>query len=356
MRIGVYALAKNVAGWVERWEESSRDADVRVVTDTGSDDETVAKLQALGVTVISSRILPWRWDDAHTQSLNNLPADVDVCVRLDMDETLVPGWRPIVERYFTPIGDPPLSPHKLTHRYDWGHGAIFHLDRFHAREGYRWTGATHEGLVRWGGEERRVWSNDLLIVQDRGEREANRKEQDLSLLKVAVEEAPDDVRMRWYLAREYEFANDTAAATEAYKKFLSMPGGANCERAHACRQLAKLLPLEARNWLFRAFYESPNEPEAACHLCFDCKSKNDPAGAFYWGCYAIQAQPERQNHASEHQAYGPAAWIWTAQAATGVGRYDDAGKIARDGLKRFPDDEMLKALAAEYPANEGPER
>ena len=38
MRIGVYALAKNVAGFVERWEGSCREADVRVVTDTGSSD------------------------------------------------------------------------------------------------------------------------------------------------------------------------------------------------------------------------------------------------------------------------------------------------------------------------------
>jgi hypothetical protein len=149
LRIGVYALAKNVAGFVDRWEQSCREADFRIVTDTGSEDDTVDRLQSLGVAVVRSSIVPWRWDDAHTQSLNNLPADVDVCIRLDLDETLVPGWRPIVEAYFS-AGD--QSPHKLTHRYEWGPGVQFSLDRVHVREGYRWTGATHEGLVRWRGE------------------------------------------------------------------------------------------------------------------------------------------------------------------------------------------------------------
>jgi hypothetical protein len=353
LRIGVYALAKNVAGFVDRWEESCREADVRVVTDTGSEDDTVGRLERLGVSVVRSSIVPWRWDDAHTQSLNNLPADVDVCIRLDMDETLVPGWRPIVEAYFA-AGDE--APHKLTHRYQWGPGVQFSLDRVHVRDGYRWTGATHEGLVRWRGEERRRWCNDLLIVQDRGERESGRREQDLALLRTAVEEAPSDVRMRWYYARELDYADDHAAAVDAYKHFLALPGGANTERAHACRRLSILLPLEARNWLHRAFVESPQEPDAACRLCWDCRTKGDDAGAFHWGCYAIQARPEAQQHASEPQAYGPEPWVWTAEASVGIARYDDAGRIARDGLRKFPGHQRLEEIAAKFPFNEGPER
>jgi hypothetical protein len=178
----------------------------------------------------------------------------------------------------------------------------------------------------------------------------------LALLRTAVEEAPSDVRMRWYYAREIDYADDHAAAVDAYKHFLALPGGANTERAHACRRLSILLPLEARNWLHRAFVESPQEPDAACRLCWDCRTKGDDAGAFHWGCYAIQARPEAQQHASEPQAYGPEPWVWTAEASVGIARYEDAGRIARDGLRRFQGHQRLEEIAAQFPLNEGPER
>ena len=65
MRIGVYALAKNELKHVPYWADSCADADVRVVTDTGSTDGTDAALVDEGVTVARGSVVPWRWDDAH---------------------------------------------------------------------------------------------------------------------------------------------------------------------------------------------------------------------------------------------------------------------------------------------------
>ena len=354
MKIGIYALAKNAARFVDRWHGSTAGADVCIVTDTGSGDGTVEALEARGVKVISARIVPWRWDVAHTQSLNALPGDVDLCIRLDMDEMLVPGWREIVERLAQERDG--LRPTKIRHLYEWGPGVRFQLDRVHSRDGYRYTGATHEGLVRWQGEERTVWTNELLIVQDRGEREPERRETDMALLDVAVRESPQDARMRWYWARELDYAKDPRAADE-YRAYLSTPGGSFHERAHACRQLALLCPSEARHWLMQGFLEAPAEPEAACRLAFDARVKDDPAGAFYWGCFAIQADPGLRSHASEGDAYGPTPWVWTAEAAAKIGQCCNAGKIARDGLKRFPGDAKLAELAGVFPAaDDGPER
>ena len=107
----------------------------------------------------------------------------------------------------------------------------------------------------------------------------------------------------------------------------------------------------------QGFLEAPAEPEAACRLAFDARVKDDPAGAFYWGCFAIQADPGLRSHASEGDAYGPTPWVWTAEAAAKIGQCCNAGKIARDGLKRFPGDAKLAELAGVFPAaDDGPER
>jgi hypothetical protein len=357
MRIGIYALAKNAAQFVDRWHASTAGADVCVVTDTGSVDGTDSLLASRGVTVVPARIVPWRWDVAHTQSLNALPPDLDLCIRLDMDETLVSGWRDLVERLA--VERDGLRPTKIRHLYQWAPGVTFALDRVHSRDGYRYTGATHEGLVRWHGEERTACTNELLIVQDRGEREPERPDSDRMLLEVAVRESPQDARMRWYFARELDYASDPRAVAE-YLTFLSLPGGSFHERAHACRQMSLLCPSEARHWLMKAFVEAPAEPEAACRLAWDCRSKKDFAGTFYWGSFAIQANPELCSHASDPSAYGPLPWLWTAEAAMQTGQYANAGRIARDALRRFPGDARITALvdlAGAFPANEpGPER
>lgn len=353
MRIGVYGLAKNSADYVARWEASCRDADVRVITDTGSTDDTVARLEAAGVQVVRSSIVPWRWDVAHTHAMNNLPPDVDLCIRLDMDEALCDGWRQIVEA--AAAADP--MPTKIRHQYEWAPGINFELDRVHARDGYRYIGATHEGLVRWKGEDRTARISSVLITQLPREREESRRDSDAELLEIAIREMPHDARMRWYLSREYDYAGRRDDAVASYKVYLAMPGGSRTERAHACRQLSLLEPQEARNWLLRAFVESPQEPEAACRLGWDCRAKGDHAGAFYWLCFAIQCTPEWQSHASDAEAYGPLPWSWAAEAAFGIRRLADAGRIARDGLRRFPGNDSLAKLAQAYGYDcDGPER
>ena len=119
MKVAIYALAKNEAANVARWEESCRDADVRVVTDTGSADDTVQLLEAAGVTVARGAPIPWRWDDAHNLSLMHVPADVDVAIRLDLDEALDPGWRAALEAAWKP------ETTKLRYWYWWSDALRF---------------------------------------------------------------------------------------------------------------------------------------------------------------------------------------------------------------------------------------
>ena len=58
MKIAVYTICKNESAFVDRWVDSMSEADGIFVLDTGSEDDTVEKLKARGVTVGEAEIIP----------------------------------------------------------------------------------------------------------------------------------------------------------------------------------------------------------------------------------------------------------------------------------------------------------
>ena len=135
LSIAVYTIALNEATFVPRWIDTTRDADYRLVVDTGSTDATVAKLVEQGVTCPSIRINPFRFDDARNAALALLPV-CDVVVSLDMDEVLTANWRHHLER----------SWHGTRLRYgyiwSWTHAGEpdvkFEADKIVSRHSHRW--------------------------------------------------------------------------------------------------------------------------------------------------------------------------------------------------------------------------
>ena len=335
MKIGVYALAKNEAGHVAEWAASCREADVRVVTDTGSTDGTVEALKAAGVEVARGYVCPWRWDEAHNLSLHHLPPDVDIAIRLDLDERIQPGWRETVERVWTD------GVNNLRYRYVWSWRAdgqpdlVFFCDRIHARHGYRWTGATHEGLVKWDGEK------DVAVVEAGLEvhhfRTPGKKHKtDLELLRVAVREAPHDPRPRWYLAREMDYAGMPEAAAE-FEAYLAMDGGQPTERAYACRRLAKLTADE--RWWHRSAKEAQWEPDGWVGIAFTHyrSARWRECLAFSRVALAADGPP---THATDPKARTKALDL-AAVAAWNLGDRPQALRLAKEGLAQCPSDERL---------------
>src|SRR5439155_17215995 len=102
MKIAVYGICLNEETFVRRFTASARDADLIQIADTGSTDATVRLFEELGVTVKHVRIDPWRFDDARNAALALLPADIDVCVSLDLDQVLTPGWRKALDAAWAP--------------------------------------------------------------------------------------------------------------------------------------------------------------------------------------------------------------------------------------------------------------
>lgn len=98
MKIWVYAIAKNERKFCDRFMASCAGADGVSVLDTGSNDGTPERLHELGADVGVVTVSPWRFDTARNIALEMVPDDVDVCVSLDLDEVLSPGWREDLER------------------------------------------------------------------------------------------------------------------------------------------------------------------------------------------------------------------------------------------------------------------
>ena len=58
LKIVVYAICKDEEQFVDRWMDSMSEADRVVVLDTGSTDDTVARLEARGAAVTVETIVP----------------------------------------------------------------------------------------------------------------------------------------------------------------------------------------------------------------------------------------------------------------------------------------------------------
>jgi hypothetical protein len=336
MKIGVYALARNEEKHAAAWAESCRGADVRIVTDTGSTDGTVAALEAAGVTVTHGNVVPWRWDDAHNLSLYHLPADVDVCIRLDLDERIQPGWREAIERAWVD------GVNQLRYRYVWSWrpdgrpGLVFHSDRVHARVGFRWNGATHEGLIAWALPARQATAAGLEIHHHRDA--GKRHKSDLPLLMIAAREAPHDARAQWYLAREMDYESHAGAAA-AFRKYLEMPGRTPTEESYARRSLYRLAGDPAD--LHAAAAAAPAEPDAWLALARLAYAGRRWAEVVDYAGRAVAADGPG-THATDPAARGAAADLLSI-ALWETGRRPEGLTFARQAAADFPEDARIAA-------------
>lgn len=262
MKIAVYTIAKNEEQFVQRWADSAAEADYLLIADTGSTDRTLALAYENKINTISITIAPWRFDDARNAALAALPAEIDFAIALDMDEMLQPGWREALES-INPGTTRPRYKYTWSWKPDGTPGLIYGGDKIHTRKGYRWTHPVHETL-RPQMQEVQQWI-ELEIHHHPDETKS--RTQYFPLLEKAVEEAPNDDRNVFYLAREYFFQNMPEKAIATFQKHLGLPTATWApERAASMRYLAKSLSHQREAWLLRAIAEAPGHREARVEL------------------------------------------------------------------------------------------
>lgn len=233
LKICVYAISLNEAKFIDRFYESARDADLVLLADTGSTDGTRERAQALGITTYDITVKPWRFDTARNIALGLIPADIDVCISLDIDEVLETGWRQEIERVWTE------KTTRLQYRYDWGKDHIFNATKIHSRDGYIWQSICHE-MIFPDPRHTEVWARtEQILIRHRPDDHKSRTNY-LPQLHANTQEQPHNARNAYYYARELYFAGHYDNAITEFQRYLDLPDATwYHERSAAWRYIAR---------------------------------------------------------------------------------------------------------------------
>lgn len=337
MKIGVYTIAKNEEQFVERWAKSCEKADYKFILDTGSTDKTVELARAAGIEVVVASISPWRFDDARNAALALLPADIDFCIALDMDELLVEGWREVLEQV-----KPETTRPRYQYTWSWNGdkpGLQYGADKIHRRHGYRWKHPVHEVIVADRIEEVQEWI-ELEIHHHPDETKS--RGQYFPLLELAVAEDPTDDRNQYYLAREYFFNGMHDKALQMFKRHVSNPKATwGPERAASFRYMAKCAPENAEDYLVQAIQEAPGRREAKVELAQYYYTKQNWEECLDWAKLALLIEDKPLDYLCEEFAWGGFPYDLAAIAAYNLGDKDTAHHYGEQALLLNPEDARL---------------
>lgn len=362
MKVCVYAIAKDEEKFVERWVHSVREADAICVLDTGSTDNTVERLADLGVIVRQEAVSPWRFDAARNLSLELVPEDTDVCVCVDLDDVLSPGWRAALERAWQPWAEKGRYMSIRDRCGDGTPGTSFLMDKIHRPGLFRWKYPVHEILERadstQGIRDNLTVDVPELVVEHMPDLTKSRA-QYLPLLELAARENPQDARCAHYLGREYMYYGRYGEAIRELERHLALPSATwEEQRAASMRYLsachAGLGDHEtAMRWALRAVAEAPELREnwyaaekAAYHL-------DDWGGVLYFGQAARDITARSDSGINEAEAWGAAVYDLLSLACWHTGQRKQAIHAAEAALAVEPDNERIQGNLAFYRASLG---
>jgi glycosyltransferase involved in cell wall biosynthesis len=340
LRTCVYAIALNELQFVERFFASCRDADVVLVADTGSTDGTAEALEALGVQVHRISVRPWRFDDARNAALALVPDDVDVCISLDLDEVLEPGWREALEAAWQP------GVTRLRYLYDWGQGVQFWCEKLHARHGYRWHHPCHEYPVPDARITEVYATSDAFRVTHLPDQTKPRS-QYLGLLELSVREDPSCPRNAFYYARELAFHARWADAVQALHRYLDNPRADWInERCYAMRLLGQChdelgQPEEALRWYRRAVAEAPGTREPWVDLALACYRRSLWAEGYSAAASALAITSRDLVYTCDPAVWGSKPHDLAAVCAWNLGLREAALAHAEEAARLDPCDPRL---------------
>ena len=333
MKIAVYTIAKNEEQFVKRWANSCRDADFRLILDTGSTDETMSEALNCGINVSKEVFNPWRFDVARNKALSLIPDDIDICIALDMDEVLQEGWRECLEAM-------PKETTRPRYKYVWSwnddssEGLVYGGDKIHSRHGYVWKHPVHEVLYPIG-EEVQNWVG--LKIHHHPDSSKSRS-QYFPLLELAVEEDPNNDRNRYYLGREYFFYGMNDKAVEQFNRYLELANWAP-ERAAACRYLYKITKDEKYLWM--ALAEDRNRRETWVLLSQHFYECADWESCKYFASRALRITTKPMDYLCESDSWSWLPYDFLAIASYRLGEFEAAFENGKLALSCKQDDQRL---------------
>ena len=340
LKICVYAISKNEELHVERFCEAAKPADMIFVADTGSTDNTVKLLKKHGATVGHISISPWRFDDARNAALAMIPADYDICVSLDLDEVLQPGWRDEIERVWV------KGTTRLEYKFDWGIGIVFFYQKIHARKGYRWHHPCHEYPVPDRINEQYARTEMLLVVHKPDNTKS--RGQYLDLLRVSIEEDPQCPRNAFYYARELSFNGQQDEAIKQAQRYLALPRADwPNERCYAMRVIGRCYQDKgdlnnALAWFRKATAEAADTREPWSELAMICYLTKRWAECFGAALTCLSIKDRQLVYTVDPLVWGAQPHDMAAISAWNLGLFEIALDHCKMAIEIEPDNERFQ--------------
>ena len=274
-----------------------------------------------------------------------IPEDTDVCVCLDLDEVLCPGWREAIEAAWTPEATTGRYEYVWNFREDGSDGVKFSGEKVHRYAGGRWVGPVHE-VLKYDGERRDVVIPGLRIEHhaDDSKSRANY----LPMLELAVREDPVNDRNVHYLGREYYFRGQYEKAIETLRRHLSLPT-ARWDEEKAASQRYIALSCEAlgnkdgaKAWYGLAHETAPKQREPLICAAKLYLAEGNWKKTIELCEKALTLKDRPMTYMSEAYAWGEGPWDLMSVALWYEGKYQSAVECCRKALEYNPADERLQ--------------
>lgn len=351
----VYTVSLNEIKHVTRFMKACKDADLVVICDTGSTDGTPEKFEELGAKVYQISQKPWRFDIPRNTCLNLVPNDIDICLSIDVDEILQPGWWDALNKQWHHTEGKMT---KVSYDYIWNWkedkktpDVRFFTQKIHARHGYAWKDPCHETLY-WTMEDSDEYMVTIpeLSVHHRAD-DTKSRGQYLGLLKTATKESPENDRMAFYYARELFFYSKLEESAKEFKRYLSLETSIwDRERAAAFRYLSKIESDKKEYWLKKAIEECPEYKEALIELSYRYYELQKYDMCYIYAKQAIDS-PIDYSYLSESFTSTDLVYDLASIAAYNLGIKNKAIEYAEIGVKINPQNARLLSNLSEFKKN-----
>jgi len=345
-RVCVYAICRNEEKFVDRWMDSMGEADLVVVTDTGSDDMTVEKLRERGAIVYTEEVKPWRFDAARNLSLGHVPEDVDICVCTDLDEVFEKGWRECLEQAWTPDAKQGQYIFNWSLKEDGSPDVQIYYSKIHSRQGFRWNYPVHEWLNYFGKEPHKTVFIKGMVLNHYPDETKSRGSY-LPLLELAVSEDPFGDRVAYYLGREYMYRGEWQKCIDTLARYLSLPTATwNEERSAAmrwialsCMRLGRLQ--ECWSWYYRAIAEAPSMRDPYVEFAKAAYYLADWPTVFFMAEEALKIREKSKTFVNMGYSWDHTPEDLAAISAYMLGLYERSLKHAEEAARLSPDNGRL---------------
>jgi glycosyltransferase involved in cell wall biosynthesis len=357
--ITVVAIAYNESKHCERFMQSAKEADAVVVLDTGSTDNTPELLRKLGARVevkafaqwktieeYEKNANPWRFDTARNLAETFIPEETDICVALDLDEVITPGWADKLRKLWKDDTEQAYYDYVWNHNPDGSPGVIIRKEKIYNPNVFVWRHPVHEVTSYIGDNEYPITiviPPETFVIEHFADNDKPRTSY-LPLLELSVKEVPDDDRNAHYYGRELMFRGRWQDAITELKRHLSLPRATwKEERSASMRFIGACYeslgsPDNALVWYKRAVEEKPSSREAhyAVMMCLFNSGAIKDAAEYTKSMLAIKRGTGSYIH--DVNAWGVNSYINATLILYKADLKKDALSAALEAVRLFPDD------------------